>query len=85
MLISITNDISTHKYFNNEIFRATSFLILLGTNKLDGNETSIVRLSTDSYVLHPDYNPNTLENDIGLIRFRNSVTFTSGFIDIFEI
>ena len=49
----------------------------MGTHKLSGDDASIViRLGTEHYVLHPDYNPSTLANDIGLIKFRGSITFT---------
>ncbi|KAJ3656389.1 hypothetical protein Zmor_015471 [Zophobas morio] len=56
---------------------AILFTILMGTHKLSGDDASIViRLGTEHYVLHPDYNPSTLANDIGLIKFRGSITFT---------
>lgn len=50
------------------------FDIRLGSNRL--NDASAVRVATDEYYLHPDYNPDTLENDIGLIKFREPVEFT---------
>jgi secreted trypsin-like serine protease len=52
------------------------FTIQLGSNQLDGSDSGTLKLTTDSFVLHPDYNPDTLENDIGLIEFRMPVTFT---------
>jgi hypothetical protein len=54
------------------------FTIQLGSNQLDGSDSGTLKLTTDSFVLHPDYNPDTLENDIGLIEFRMPVTFTGG-------
>ena len=48
----------------------------MGTHKLSGDDESILRLATEHYVLHPDYNPSTLANDIGLIKFRGPITFT---------
>ncbi|EFA04554.1 brachyurin [Tribolium castaneum] len=55
---------------------ATSFTIVLGTHKLDGDSANVQKLATDEFVLHPDYNPTTLENDIGLIKLRMPVTFS---------
>ncbi|RZB40523.1 Trypsin domain containing protein, partial [Asbolus verrucosus] len=55
---------------------AVLFTIRLGSNSLDSNDPNVIQLSTDSYMVHPDYNPATLENDIGLIQFRMPITFT---------
>jgi secreted trypsin-like serine protease len=52
------------------------FTVQLGSHKLDGSDSGTLKLTTDSFVLHPDYNPDTLENDIGLIEFRMPITFT---------
>lgn len=59
--------------------RAVLFTIYLGAHYLNEDEPSRVRLATDFYILHPEYNPLTLENDIGLIQLRMPVTFTSKF------
>ncbi|KAJ3656392.1 hypothetical protein Zmor_015474 [Zophobas morio] len=56
---------------------AILFTILVGTHKLSGDESTVLKVATDTYVLHPDYNPNTLANDIGLIKFRAPITFTT--------
>lgn len=56
---------------------ATSFTILLGTHKLDGDHATVEKLTTDEFVLHPNYNASSLENDIGLIKLRVPVTFNS--------
>ncbi|XP_063913690.1 brachyurin-like isoform X2 [Zophobas morio] len=50
------------------------FNIRLGSNHL--NDPNALRLATDQYFLHPDYNPDTLENDVGLIKFREAIQFT---------
>jgi secreted trypsin-like serine protease len=55
---------------------ATLFTIQLGLSNLKANEPSTLTLATDEYFLHPEFNPNTLENDIGLIKFRMPITFT---------
>ncbi|KAJ3656383.1 hypothetical protein Zmor_015465 [Zophobas morio] len=56
---------------------AILFTVVMGTHKLSVNDESVVRVATEHYVLHPDYNPNTLANDIGLIKFRAPITFTT--------
>jgi secreted trypsin-like serine protease len=56
---------------------AILFTIQLGSNKLTGDDLYRVTAATSTYVLHPDYNPLTLENDIGLIQLRMSVAYTS--------
>jgi hypothetical protein len=48
----------------------------LGTNNLNSNDPNALRLATDYYVLHPDFNTLTLENDVGLIKLRMPIEFT---------
>jgi hypothetical protein len=48
----------------------------LGTHKLSGDDSTVLKLATETYFLHPEYNPDTLENDIGLIKLRMPVTIT---------
>ncbi|KAJ3656387.1 hypothetical protein Zmor_015469 [Zophobas morio] len=55
---------------------AILFTIYLGTTKLEEPDSTIVTVSTDTYVLHPGYNPETLDNDIGLIKLRLPVSFS---------
>ncbi|RZC40182.1 Trypsin domain containing protein, partial [Asbolus verrucosus] len=52
------------------------FTIQLGSNSLEADDPNRLRLATDTYYLHPDYNPDTLENDIGIIKFRSHITYT---------
>ncbi|KAJ3632601.1 hypothetical protein MTP99_009598 [Tenebrio molitor] len=59
---------------------ATLFTILLGTHKLSGDDSTVQRLATETYFLHPKHNPDTLENDIGLIKLRLPVSLT-GYIN----
>jgi secreted trypsin-like serine protease len=56
---------------------AVLFSIDLGALNLKANEPNRQRFATDIYVVHPDYNPTTLENDIGLIQLRMPIGFTS--------
>lgn len=73
---------------NHTFDRAVSFEIHLGTHILNGEDPNRVILSTSTYYCHPDYDPNTLNNDIGLIKFRIPVQLTGRFICVsrnFEI
>jgi secreted trypsin-like serine protease len=64
---------------------AILFTIQLGSNKLSGDDAYRVTVATSNYVLHPDYNPLTLENDIGLIELRMPVEFTSKSLNLIFI
>ncbi|KAH0811571.1 hypothetical protein GEV33_011222 [Tenebrio molitor] len=55
---------------------ATEFIVQIGSAKLKDTDPNRELLSTSTYVLHPEFNPDTLENDIGLIKFHMPVTFT---------
>ncbi|XP_063914155.1 brachyurin-like [Zophobas morio] len=57
---------------------ALLFTIYLGTANLKEIDTSTaLRLATDEYILHPNFNPDTLENDVGVIKLRMPITFTT--------
>ncbi|KAH0807464.1 hypothetical protein GEV33_015327 [Tenebrio molitor] len=55
---------------------ALLFTIRLGSNNLNADDPNVLLLSTETYFLHPDYDPLTLSNDYGLIRLRMPITFT---------
>jgi hypothetical protein len=55
---------------------ALLFTIRVGSNSLNSNDPNALRLSTDTYFLHPDYDPTTLSNDLGLIKLRMKITLT---------
>jgi secreted trypsin-like serine protease len=57
------------------IYGGVQFTIQLGSNKLDGTDPNRVTLATATFVIHPGYNPDTLENDVGLIRLRLPIEF----------
>ncbi|XP_063914165.1 brachyurin-like [Zophobas morio] len=61
---------------------AILFTIYLGTNNIETPGSTSVRLATDEYVLHPEFNPLTLENDIGLIKLRMPVERTDYILPI---
>ncbi|KAH0808034.1 hypothetical protein GEV33_014756 [Tenebrio molitor] len=52
-----------------------TFRILLGSNTLEGTDANRVTLATATSVLHPSYDPETLENDIALIKLRLPIEF----------
>jgi secreted trypsin-like serine protease len=56
---------------------ATIFTIQLGSNTLTSTDPDREIFSTNDYVIHPDFVPDTIENDIGLIKLRLPVSFTS--------
>ncbi|KAJ3634315.1 hypothetical protein MTP99_011200 [Tenebrio molitor] len=55
---------------------AVSFTIQLGSNTLQGNDPNRIVLSSSEYDLHPDFNSETLQNDIGLVKLRMAVEYT---------
>ncbi|XP_044268049.1 brachyurin-like isoform X2 [Tribolium madens] len=56
---------------------ATLFTIRLGAISLTEPDENRVTFSTSTFFLHPEFNTETLENDIGLIKLRMPVTHTS--------
>jgi hypothetical protein len=56
---------------------AVLFTIRLGSTNLNSNNNpNMLLLSTETYFLHPDYDPTILTNDIGLIKLRMQISFT---------
>lgn len=47
----------------------------VGSTTLQGTDGNRVTLATSTSVVHPDYNANTFEHDIGLIRLRLAINF----------
>ncbi|KAJ3657790.1 hypothetical protein Zmor_009570 [Zophobas morio] len=54
---------------------ATHFKIALGSNSLVGVDPDRVVIDTVQYILHENYNSNTLDNDIALVMLPYAVTF----------
>ncbi|KAJ3632591.1 hypothetical protein MTP99_009590 [Tenebrio molitor] len=54
------------------------FSIRLGANNL--NDRNALTVSTDTYFLHPDYDPATLSNDVGLIKLQTAVQLYENYI-----
>ncbi|XP_063913522.1 brachyurin-like [Zophobas morio] len=55
------------------VYNAELFTIQLGSNTLEGEDSNREVLATSTYYLHPDFNPETLENDIAVIELRMAV------------
>ena len=62
---------------------ATHFKIALGSNSLVGADPDRVVIDTVQYILHENYNSNTLDNDIALIMLPYAVTFNGNFETFF--
>ncbi|KAJ3656443.1 hypothetical protein Zmor_015520 [Zophobas morio] len=58
------------------VYNAVLFTIQLGSNDLESDDPNRVTVSSSTYILHPDFNPDTIENDLGLIKLRMEVTYT---------
>ncbi|XP_063907358.1 brachyurin-like isoform X1 [Zophobas morio] len=58
------------------VYNAIQFTIRLGVFDLTVNDENELLLSTSLYTIHPDYNPLTLEHDVGLIQLHMPITFT---------
>jgi secreted trypsin-like serine protease len=58
------------------VYNAVLFTIQLGSNHLVSDDPNRMTVSTSTYILHPDFKPDTIENDIGLIKFRRPVDYT---------
>ncbi|RZC37326.1 Trypsin domain containing protein [Asbolus verrucosus] len=69
---------AAHSYLKRFVdFSATLFTIQLGSNQLEGEDSNRVTLATSEYVVYPDFNPETLEHDVGLIKLRMPLEFTN--------
>ncbi|KAJ3632614.1 hypothetical protein MTP99_009610 [Tenebrio molitor] len=63
---------------------AISFTIRLGSNSLVDSDPNRVTVASSHYVAHPDYDPLTLEHNIGLIALRLPIQFT-GYIQPIQL
>ncbi|KAJ3656441.1 hypothetical protein Zmor_015518 [Zophobas morio] len=65
------------------VYNAELFTVQLGSNTLEGDDPNRVTVATSTYYLHPDFNPDTLENDIAVIELRLPVTLNEYIQPIF--
>ncbi|RZC41178.1 Trypsin and/or DUF1986 domain containing protein, partial [Asbolus verrucosus] len=61
----------------NCVNKASIFTIQIGSHTLTNSDPERETFTSSEYVLHPDFNPDTIENDIALIKLRMPVTFTA--------
>ena len=54
------------------------FNVQAGSNRLEGDEAYRYDASTNDYILHPDYNPETLENNVGFVVLRMDMPLIVG-------
>lgn len=52
------------------------FTIHLGSNSLTSTDVNRLTVVTSTYIVHPSFNPSTLEHDVGLIKFRLPIEYT---------
>jgi hypothetical protein len=57
-------------------YSAEQFTIQLGSNNLQSSDDNRLIVAATTSVVHPDYNPDTLEHDVGLIKLHMPITFT---------
>ena len=60
-------------------FRGSFYVVRLGANRLDVQETGSLTIKSLVTAVHPNYRVSTLRNDIALIRLPLIVSFTSKF------
>jgi hypothetical protein len=58
------------------IFRAVTVTIRLGSNNLQGSDPNRITVASSHVVPHPEFDPDTSVNDIGLVKLRMPVEFT---------
>ncbi|RZB40521.1 Trypsin domain containing protein [Asbolus verrucosus] len=50
------------------VYGAELFTIYLGSNDVEGDNPNRITVITTDYVLYPDFNPETLQHDVALIK-----------------
>lgn len=47
----------------------------MGSNSLEESDSNRKTVASSHYEIHPDFNPETLENDVGLIKLREPLLY----------
>jgi hypothetical protein len=55
----------------------SSYQIVLGANRYDGSESGSLITQSTSSIVHSQYNPSTINNDIAVVRLPSPVSYTS--------
>ena len=61
----------------NNCCSGSSYQIVLGANRYDASESGSQMVASTYSIVHSAYNPNTIDNDIAVIRLPFTVGFTS--------
>jgi secreted trypsin-like serine protease len=64
---------------------AILFTIQLGSTSLSKTDGNRVTLASSEYVLHPSYDPLTIQNDIALIQLRIPIEFTNYILPVHSL
>ena len=59
-------------------YRGSSFEVILGAHNILQNEPTQVRITTTQKVVHPNWQPTTLANDIALLKLPIKVEEVEG-------
>lgn len=57
---------------------AVEFTVQVGSNHLEGEDNYRYIASTNDYILHPNYNPDTLEHNLGFVVLRIELNLIVG-------
>jgi len=58
-------------------FSGSVYQIVLGATRYDGSESGAVTVTSTTSTRHPDYDENTINHDLLLIRLSPPVNYTS--------
>lgn len=78
-LISVNRVLTAAHCYHDGQITAENFTVVLGSNFLFYGGT---RIFTTDVAIHPNWNTDTLQNDIAVLRI-NPVAFSSKFVEIF--
>uniref|UniRef100_A0A2H1VCC5 SFRICE_006521 n=1 Tax=Spodoptera frugiperda TaxID=7108 RepID=A0A2H1VCC5_SPOFR len=75
VLISPNTVLTVAHIFNDAVLCVTTVTVVMDTINIF---ISGIRIDTEEYILHENYNPATLRNDIAVVKLRYNVAFTGG-------
>ena len=55
----------------------TNYQIVLGANRYDGSESGSQTVVSTTTIVHSQYDPNTVNNDISVVQLPSAISFTS--------
>ena len=60
------------------LYDGLAAVIFLGAHALSMNDPNAIEVSSNQFIIHPEYNPSTLSNDLGLIKLADPIKFSKG-------